>query len=217
MTMNDHPQNVNQNEIDESLDWMINSLEHHGVEGQSWGKRHGPPYPLNRQDKAEAREDYKKKKAAEKAKKEKERTKKRIAKTQAKAAKKEANEQKAAERKAEKLERDKKKYSKTAKDLYEHRELFTYQEIADALYKFEWENKIKDYMDRDFTRSKNHMDTFANYSKRVVDVAKTGIDAYNIIASLDRYINGDNANIKPFKLYKADKNDKEDKNKSDNK
>lgn len=24
-----------------------NSLEHHGVEGQKWGKRNGPPYPLD--------------------------------------------------------------------------------------------------------------------------------------------------------------------------
>lgn len=191
MTMNEYPQNANQNEIDESLDWMINSLEHHGVEGQSWGKRHGPPYPLNRQDKAEAREDYKKKKAAEKAKKEKERTKKRIAKAQAKAAKKEANDQKAAERKAEKLERDKKKYSKTAKDLYKHRELFTYQEIADALYKFEWENKIKDYMDKDFTRAKNSVGSFGEYAKNIVSVAKSGVDMYNIVASLNSYFGGE--------------------------
>lgn len=197
MTMNEHPQNTNQNEIDESLDWMINSLEHHGVEGQSWGKRHGPPYPLNRQDKAEAREDYKKKKAAEKAKKEKERTKKRIAKAQAKAAKKEANQKKAAERKAEKLAKDKKKYSKTAKDLYEHRELFTYQEIADALQKFEWENKIKDYMDKDFTRAKDAIGTFKNYSENLVGAAKSGVDAYNIVASLNQYFGG---TMKPITL-----------------
>lgn len=208
--MNEYPQNVNQNEIEESLDWMVNSLEHHGVEGQSWGKRHGPPYPLNREDKAEAREAYKKKKAAEKAKKEKERTKKRIAKAQVKAAKKEANEQKASERKAEKLAKDKKKYSKTAKDLYEHRDLFTYQEISDALQKFEWENKIKDYMDKDFTRAKNNMDTFANYSKRIVDAAKTGIDAYNIVASLDARFGG--GNIKPITLYNANQK-QEDKDK----
>lgn len=27
------------------------SLQHHGIEGQKWGVRHGPPYPLSRNTK----------------------------------------------------------------------------------------------------------------------------------------------------------------------
>lgn len=197
MTMNEYPQNANQNEIDESLDFLVNSLEHHQVKGGQWGVMHGPPYPLSRQNKKEAQADYKKNLEKRRKEREKERTKKRIAKAQAKAAKKEANEKKAAERKAEKLERDKKKYSKTAKDLYEHRELFTYQEIADALQKFEWENKIKDYMDKDFTRAKDAIGTFKNYSENLVGAAKSGVDAYNIVASLNQYFGG---TMKPISL-----------------
>lgn len=30
-----------------------NYLEHHGVDGQKWGKRNGPPYPLNSEGKAD--------------------------------------------------------------------------------------------------------------------------------------------------------------------
>lgn len=210
MKTNDCPQNSNQNEIDESLDFLVTSLEHHQVLGGQWGVMHGPPYPLRGQDKKEAQAAYKKKREEEKRKKEKERVEKRIAKAKAKAAKKEANEKKDAERKAEKLDAQKKKYSRTAKELYEHRELFTYQEIADALSKFEWENKIKDYMDKDFTRAKNRVDTFANYSKRVVDVAKTGIDAYNVVASLDARFGG--GNMKPISLYNANQK-QEDKDK----
>ena len=39
-----------------------NALEHHGVEGQSWGDRNGPPYPLQGVDKKVARAEYKAKK-----------------------------------------------------------------------------------------------------------------------------------------------------------
>jgi hypothetical protein len=34
---------------------MQNELYHHGVEGMSWGKRNGPPYPLNASGKAKLR------------------------------------------------------------------------------------------------------------------------------------------------------------------
>ena len=34
---------------------MNNELYHHGVEGMSWGKRNGPPYPLNAKGKAKLR------------------------------------------------------------------------------------------------------------------------------------------------------------------
>lgn len=44
---------------------MNNELYHHGVEGMSWGKRNGPPYPLNAEGKADLRAQ---KKAAKKQK-----------------------------------------------------------------------------------------------------------------------------------------------------
>ena len=43
-----------------------NELTHHGVEGMHWGKRNGPPYPLDGDGKAALREQKK----ADKAKKE---------------------------------------------------------------------------------------------------------------------------------------------------
>ena len=47
---------------------MKNYLAHHGVAGQKWGQRHGPPYPLSR-DPANAKRaqaDHKKNKASTK-------------------------------------------------------------------------------------------------------------------------------------------------------
>lgn len=42
-----------------------NTLMHHGVEGMSWGKRNGPPYPLSGIDKRIARAEAKRKKEQE--------------------------------------------------------------------------------------------------------------------------------------------------------
>ncbi len=36
-----------------------NYLEHHGVDGQKWGKRNGPPYPLNSEGKASLKKQRK--------------------------------------------------------------------------------------------------------------------------------------------------------------
>jgi hypothetical protein len=49
-----------------------NYLEHHGVDGQKWGKRNGPPYPLNSEGKA----DLIKQRKAEKKREKKEAVKK---------------------------------------------------------------------------------------------------------------------------------------------
>jgi len=44
-------------------------LEHHGVDGQKWGKRNGPPYPLNAEGKADLREQKKAEKEQKKIEK----------------------------------------------------------------------------------------------------------------------------------------------------
>lgn len=49
-----------------------NYLEHHGVDGQKWGKRNGPPYPLDSEGKA----DLIKQRKAEKKREKKEAIKK---------------------------------------------------------------------------------------------------------------------------------------------
>lgn len=48
-----------------------NALEHHGIEGQKWGVRRGPPYPLNSSQKSSKKSRKKKSSAASKRQKEK--------------------------------------------------------------------------------------------------------------------------------------------------
>lgn len=38
------------NEFDNFADIKLSELEHHGIDGQKWGKRNGPPYPLDSED-----------------------------------------------------------------------------------------------------------------------------------------------------------------------
>lgn len=47
---------------------MNNELTHHGVDGQKWGKRNGPPYPLNAEGKADLKKQRKKIKLNQKRK-----------------------------------------------------------------------------------------------------------------------------------------------------
>lgn len=65
-------------------------LEHHGVEGQSWGDRNGPPYPLKGVDKKVARAEYKAKKEKERKLKKMQKAAKKARKVKAKNAKLEA-------------------------------------------------------------------------------------------------------------------------------
>lgn len=46
---------------------MQNELYHHGVEGMSWGKRNGPPYPLNVEGRASLRKQILRKKKKQQA------------------------------------------------------------------------------------------------------------------------------------------------------
>lgn len=189
--MNLNQKITNQNEV-ESV--VSNFLEHHGKEGQRWGVTHGPPYPLNRNKDKQAKL---KAKAKARQAKEKAKVQKRIAKAQSKAENQEKKEAKDAERKAAKLAKDKKKYSKSPEQLYKHRDMYSYQEIADALQKFEWENKIKDYMDKDMVRAKNRAETMAKSTQSVVSFAKSVIDGYNVAVGVTNALGMD---MKPVKI-----------------
>lgn len=199
--MNQNQKITNQNEI-ESI--VSNFLEHHQIKGGKWGVMHGPPYPLNHNKDKQAKL---KAKAKARQAKEKAKVQKRIAKAQSKAENREKKEAKDAERKEAKLAKDKKKYSKSPEQLYKHRDMYSYQEIADALQKFEWENKIKDYMDKDMIRAKNRAETMAKSTQSVVSFAKSMIDGYNVAVGVTNALGID---MKPVKIPSSSGEQKKD-------
>lgn len=190
-----NPKMTNQNGIDKNeIDLVVNNfLEHHGIAGQKWGKQHGPPYPLDRNS---AKQAKLKEKAKARQAREKERTKKRIAKAEKKEERLAKKKEKDSQRTAEKTAKKKEKYSKTAESLYKHRDMYSYQEISDALQKFEWENKIKDYMDKDMTRAKNKAETMAKTTQSVVSFAKSMIDGYNVVVGVSNAMGMDFTPVK---------------------
>lgn len=155
-------------------------LEHYGVKGQEWRKRRGPPYPLGSQAKSKDPSKMKANTPPGTAKKEAERTKAR--KAAEKEARKKANAEKAEARKAIARAKQKEKYARTAKSLYKHRGMYSAEEIAEALRKFEWENKIKDYADKELNRAKNTVKSFEDMSKSIVSIANSALGGYNAFA-----------------------------------
>lgn len=204
-----NPKAENQNGINrEEIDLVVNNfLEHHGIAGQKWGKQHGPPYPLDRSAKKQARL---KEKAKARQAREKEKAKRRMVRREARNVKEAEKAEKAAKQKMEKEAKLKGKYSKTAESLYKHREMYTYEEIADALRKFEWENRIKDYMDKDMIRAKNKAETMANTTTSVVKFAKSMIDGYNVAVGVT---NAFGLDMKPVKIPSSSGDQKQDKDK----
>lgn len=187
----------NQNEFE----WMDVALEHHGVDGQSWGLRRGPPYPLSRQDK--------------KANAEKARTKKRIAKKRKmveKAAKKqekaEAKAVKEEERKAETLRQQKKKYSKTPNDVYKHKDLYSNEELKEILSRFDVEEKVKDYQEKDHKRRAVNADSVDKVLKSIAGMAVSAITIYNIANAVQTAFGDSPPKHGPVKITKPMAGDK---------
>lgn len=123
------------------------SLEHYGIKGMKWGIRRTPEQLGHVVNKV----------------------KKKVASVQKKSA---AKKKKAAQKKR-KAEREAILRSPTK--LYKHRFDFTAQEINDAMKRFEWEKKLKDY-------SKNNLDRGADYINSILKYANTGINLYNASA-----------------------------------
>lgn len=199
----------NQNGVS-AVSFVENALEHHGIKGQSWGKRHGPPYPLEGDDKRRSREFAKENRERKKKEKEKIKIQKRIVKEKIKkekADKKEQKQQEDEEKKqqqtAKKLAKEKAKYSKDPKTLYEHRDMYSPDEIAECLKTFELNARVKSYIDKDYDRAKSNMERFASWSGSAVRAATNLANAYNLYASIDRYLGGDK---RVFTTYRSEVN-----------
>lgn len=108
-------------------------LEHHGILGQKWGKKHGPPYPLDSDVST-----GKSLRVENRAKKKKEKAKAKRSKAAAKRMK-EYNKNKKA------LEKWKKKIAKDPEKLAKNADKFTTEEINAAIEKFQNRDRVASY------------------------------------------------------------------------
>lgn len=187
-----------------------NSLEHHGIKGQSWGKRNGPPYPLkaaqlnsderkenpkgsNEQQKAELKASGKKSlmdRISDKhkqhviQKKRDEAQKKREATIKAK---KQAEIDAA---NAEKKRKDK-LYKYSPEELLEHRLEYSNDELNDAIAKLKQANALQDIAIDTARRENNLFEEQTKQHRRGAERLQTAITygekaikIYNVVATL---------------------------------
>ena len=143
-------------------------LEHHGVEGMSWGDRNGPPYPLGGVDKKIARAEYKRKK-------EKERRLKKLQKAAKKARKAKKKEE---ERQADVLKKKQKLMKKGDLDaIRKNAKLFTNEELQYAIERDEQKRALKG----DKERSKDEAMELA--MRRMAQIGEIAASAQKVLGA----------------------------------
>lgn len=147
-------------------------IYHHGIKGQEWGDRNGPPYPLDRNAK---RQEAKKRKAAERIKRKAAKKRKRMKKAEEKIKANEAKKAAAEEKRKEDAKKRRQGYLKSATATYKHRHEFTQEEIDQALKRFQWEKQLRDLSQHEIQNGLKTVNGFLNY-------AEAGIRGWNMVA-----------------------------------
>lgn len=143
-------------------------LEHHGVKNQEWGKKNGPPYPLDRGKDGRVTQTQKKKKqgliARMKANKKKKARNAQLAKAR------EAKAKKAEEIKTREELRKELLNSTDPKFILQHIDLLDTKEINDRLSRIDAENKVRKLTIDNSTKKK--VDKGMEWINKVKDIAE---------------------------------------------
>ena len=145
------------------------SLEHHGVLGMSWGRRHGPPYPLGGVDKRVARAEAKRKREKERRLKKLQRAAKKARKLKKREAKEAADIQKKKQKLVKKGDMD--AIKKNAK-------LFTNEELQYIVERDEAKRAILGKKERDEAQA------MENFSRKMAQVANIAASAGTILGTV---------------------------------
>lgn len=176
------------------------SLEHEGVKGMKWHQhRFGRWQSHARYAHGRSNPNKKKSKAAK--------AKAKAIKKKVKAAEAEARAEKRAEKKEARLAKKKAKIARDPTALYKNRDMFTKEEINEAMQRFEWEKKLRSYSTEQIKSAKT---TVTN----VVDGLESGIKGYNQVA---RIYNSFSQGSKMPYIEDVPKKDKDDKKNGDKK
>lgn len=202
-----------------------NELYHHGVLGMSWGDRHGPPYPLQGENKDAARADAKKKlardKALEKARKTaaKKRKAARIekARAEAKALQKERREQKEVERAEKRARKDAKREMSIAqkkaelmakgdlKEIKKNAKLFTNEELQYAIRRAEIiKNGGKELYTKEQAPSRSGLEMAADVAAAFAKIAVPVATVVTTMSAVQKYKQTKEMNMRDIKMKDLD-------------
>lgn len=171
------------------------SLEHYGVPGMKWGVRKdrgssgsgtsGRKKSVSKTRAATRREEREKVRAAKKA----------------------SEAKKKAETELAKKEAQRKKILRDPRQLYKHRDEFTYDEIRDAMKRFDWEKQLNGY-------SQSQVAQGAKFVGDLFNLANNSINLYNAAARIANSV-GDNGPpiIKSLDVIGAEKKEKKQQGK----
>lgn len=181
-------------------DFESNYLAHHGILGQKWGHKNGPPYPLDANDHSSSEKKAGWMKSL--AEKHKANKKKRIQKKNLEKARKTRaiNLQKEAERKQYEEEKQKALKSGKASDILKYKGDLTNQELQSAIARLDWEKRLGEMSSKEVETNWDKMDKIMDKVGKVTGYVNKGVDAYNAID-------------KALKIFDKDKKDKEKKDK----
>lgn len=166
-------------------------LYHHGIQGQKWGQRNGPPYPLSKS----AHSSREKKKqwwksllggdSQSKSDKKNKPKKKVEVKNQ--------NEEKTEEEKKAEYESAKQKALKSGKasDIMQFKGDLTNQELQNALMRLDLEARMSSLAAKDFKTTEDKIDMAINKIEKVAGWAEKGSRAYNIGAKIYNAFSGE--------------------------
>lgn len=162
-------------------DFESNYLAHHGILGQRWGHKNGPPYPLDASDHSASEKkagwrkslstaikDHKKKKQRQKAL-----AKARVARTE--------NLKKEAERQKYEEEKEKALKSGKASEILKYKGDLTNEQLQRAVGRLDWERRLNEISAKEVQTGWDKMDDIMNKVGKVTDYVNKGINAYNAI------------------------------------
>lgn len=176
-------------------------LAHHGILNQRWGKKNGPPYPLNRAGKAAFKAQVKAQKALKKLEK-KEKRQRKAEEDEQKRLEKKRNEY---DKRQAQLKTDKERIMRSApaEELVKYRGLWTNEELQVISRRLELEKDINSYV----KPPKTGWDKMEDVGKKVEKIANFGeksIKLYNVIAKIHNASNerarDKNPNLKVYDL-----------------
>lgn len=196
-------------------DFESNYLMHHGILGQKWGSKNGPPYPLDEGDHsarekkagwikslAGAANDHKKKKQRKKA----------LKKAQ------EVRKQKLQEKKnADDFAKKKEEILRSGdpNTILKYRKQLTDNEIQSALNRIRNEGSLRDMVKASEKTGMDKIDSMMKTVGKMSDWAETGIKAYDRTAEIYNTFFAQSEKEKWTKIRGGNDNKKKKKNKDD--